>query len=140
MELKNMFEQYEELLARKDELKDLTKANNEAIDSLKEDISNEMIDEEVTQIAVGGKSYSLVDKVRYAKLGDAKLAAKGIDFFDVLRGQGYGDLIKETVNANTLSSTMAAAAEENGGELPEELSEIVSKFEYTDINRRTVKK
>ncbi len=136
MELKEMFTKYEELLAKKDELAQATKDNNALIDTLKEEIENEMIDQDIPQIAVGNYNYSLQQKTKYAKIGDEKLQAKGLDFFEVLRSQGYEDIIKETVAANTLQSTMAAAAEENGGELPEELAEIVSSYDYTDISRR----
>lgn len=136
MELKEMFTKYEELLAKKDELAQATKDNNALIDTLKEEIENEMVDQDIPQIAVGNYTYSLQEKTKYAKIGDEKLQAKGLDFYDVLRSQGYGDIIKETVNANTLNSTMSQAAEENGGELPEELAEIVSSYDYTDISRR----
>lgn len=136
MELTEMFQKYEELLTKKDELAAATKKNNAAIDAAKEEIENEMIDQDIPQIAVGNYNYSLQQKTKYAKIGDEKLQARGLDFFEVLRSQGYEDIIKETVAANTLQNTMAAAAEENGGELPEELAEIVSKYEYTDISRR----
>lgn len=136
MELTEMFQKYEELLTKKDELAAATKENSAAIDAAKEEIENEMIDQDIPQIAVGNYTYSLQEKTKYAKIGDEKLQAKGLDFYDVLRSQGYGDIIKETVNANTLNSTMSQAAEENGGELPEELAEIVSSYDYTDISRR----
>lgn len=136
MQLTEMFQKYEELLEKKDELAASTKDNNKAIDALKEEIEQEMLDEDIPSISVGSYTYSLQEKTKYAKLGDEKLQAKGLDFFEVLRSQGYEDIIKETVNANTLNSTMAAAAENNGGELPEELAEIVSPFDYTDISRR----
>lgn len=131
-----IFERYEELLEKKKELADETKANNTAIKDLEEEIETEMAEDEVTSITVNGHSYTLVPKTRYAKLGDEKLEAKGLNFYEVLREQGYGDLIHETVNANTLNATMAAAAEENDGELPEELAEVVSSYDYTDIQRR----
>lgn len=131
-----IFERYEELLEKKKDLADETKANNSAIKDLEEEIETEMTEDDITSITVGGHSYSLVAKTRYAKLGDEKLEAKGLNFYEVLREQGYGDLIHETVNANTLNATMAAAAEENDGELPEELAEVLSSFDYTDIQRR----
>ena len=136
MRLIEMLQKYEDLITIKEELKDRTKENNALINDLKEEIGQEMLDEDIPSISVGDYTYSLQDKTKYAKLGDDKLYAKGLDFFEVLRSQGYGDIIKETVNANTLQSTMAAAADANDGELPEELAEIVSIFECTDISRR----
>lgn len=136
MGLKELVGKYEELLAEKDLLAEQTKANSAAITALKDEMADVMVDEDIPSITTGGFTYSLQNKTRYAKIGDEKLQAKGLDFFEVLRSQGYEDIIKETVNAGTLQSTMAAAAEENGGELPEELADVVSSYEYTDISRK----
>ena len=113
-----------------------TKDNNAAIDKLKAEIAEMMIDEDIPSQGYGDYIYSLQDKVKYSKRGEAELQEKGLDFFEVLREQGFGDIIKETVNANTLQSTMKAVADENDGELPPELDEIVSSYEMTDISRR----
>ena len=67
---------------------------------------------------------------------EAYLQERGLDFFEVLGEQGLGELIKETVNAGSLQSAMKEIADENDGELPPELDEIVSSYEMTDITRR----
>ena len=136
MKLTEMLGQYEELLDKKDQLAKDTKDNNAAIDKLKAEIAEMMIDEDIPSQGYGDYVYSLQDKIKYSKRGEAELQEKGLDFFDVLREQGFGDIIKETVNANTLQSTMKAVADENDGELPPELDEIVSSYEMTDISRR----
>lgn len=136
MKLTEMLGQYEELLDKKDQLAKDTKDNNAAIDKLKAEIAETMIDEDIPSQGYGDYVYSLQDKIKYSKRGEAELQEKGLDFFEVLREQGFGDIIKETVNANTLQSTMKAVADENDGELPPELDEIVSSYEMTDITRR----
>ena len=136
MKLTEMLAQYEELLDKKDQLAKDTKDNNAAIDKLKAEIAETMIDEDIPSQGYGDYVYSLQDKIKYSKRGEAELQEKGLDFFEVLREQGFGDIIKETVNANTLQSTMKAVADENDGELPPELDEIVSSYEMTDITRR----
>ena len=136
MKLTEMLAQYEVLLDKKDQLAQDTKDNNAAIDKLKEEIAETMIDEDIPSQGYGDYVYSLQDKIKYSKRGEAELQEKGLDFFEVLREQGFGDIIKETVNANTLQSTMKAVADENDGELPPELDEIVSSYEMTDISRR----
>lgn len=136
MKLTEMLAQYEVLLDKKDQLAQDTKDNNAAIDKLKAEIAETMIDEDIPSQGYGDYVYSLQDKIKYSKRGEAELQEKGLDFFDVLREQGFGDIIKETVNANTLQSTMKAVADENDGELPPELDEIVSSYEMTDISRR----
>ena len=136
MKLTEMLGQYEVLLDKKDQLAQDTKDNNAAIDKLKAEIAETMIDEDIPSQGYGDYVYSLQDKIKYSKRGEAELQEKGLDFFEVLREQGFGDIIKETVNANTLQSTMKAVADENDGELPPELDEIVSSYEMTDISRR----
>lgn len=136
MKLTEMLAQYEVLLDKKDQLAQDTKDNNAAIDKLKAEIAETMIDEDIPPQGYGDYVYSLQDKIKYSKRGEAELQEKGLDFFEVLREQGFGDIIKETVNANTLQSTMKAVADENDGELPPELDEIVSSYEMTDISRR----
>lgn len=136
MKLTEMLAQYEVLLDKKDQLAQDTKDNNAAIDKLKAEIAETMIDEDIPSQGYGDYVYSLQDKIKYSKRGEAELQEKGLDFFEVLREQGFGDIIKETVNANTLQSTMKAVADENDGELPPEIDEIVSSYEMTDISRR----
>lgn len=136
MKLTEMLGQYEELLDKKDALGKETKDNNAAIDKLKAEIAEMMIDEDIPSQGYGDYVYSLQDKVKYSKRGDAQLMEKGLDFFEVLREQGLGDLIKETVNPRFLQSAMKEIADENDGELPPELDEVVSSYEMTDIARR----
>jgi hypothetical protein len=136
MKLTEMLGQYEELLDKKDALDKETKDNNAAIDKLKAEIAEMMIDEDIPSQGYGDYVYSLQDKVKYSKRGDAQLMEKGLDFFEVLREQRLGDLIKETVNPRSLQSAMKEIADENDGELPPELDEVVSSYEMTDIARR----
>lgn len=136
MKLTEMLGQYEELLDKKDQLAKDTKDNNAAIDKLKAEIAEMMIDEDIPSQGYGDYIYSLQDKVKYSKRGEAYLQERGLSFFEVLREQGLGELIKETVNAGSLQSAMKEIAEENDGELPPELDEVVSSYEMTDIARR----
>lgn len=55
---------------------------------------------------------------------------------EMLRGYGLGDLIKETVNAQTLQGAMSNLAEEHGGELPDDFDGIINKFEHYDVGKR----
>lgn len=135
MELYNKIDQYKALLDRKDELENQTKENNAAIEELKQQITQEMIDNESPVISRNGFRYSLVEKTRYSKKAEETLMEEGLDFFEVLREEGLGDLIKETVNANTLSSSMKAYVEENG-ELSEDLAKCINVYETYDIQKR----
>lgn len=127
--------EYQKLLERKDELTEATKANNKAKDELEQEICQMMVDEEKPSTVVDGYNYSLQQKTEYSKLGEDKLAEKGIDFFDILREQGLGSIIVEKVDPRTLSSTCKGIVEENG-ELPEELAECLSIYEKLTISRK----
>lgn len=132
MEILTMIDRYKELLDRKDELADATKENNKAIEAARKELSQAMIDEEMPKVSRNGFLYSLQDKTKYSKKGDADEEA----FFDTLEENGLGDIIKRTVNAQTLNGTMAQVVEENDGELPEEYEEFINVYQYYDIQKR----
>jgi hypothetical protein len=133
-ELKTLIGRYEEIRARKDELADLTKENNAAFEEIKQQIADQMIEDDCPSISVGGYSYSLQNKTKYNFISAEKLAQMQVDKFEVLRENGFGYLITETVNQRTLDSTMNEIAE--NGEIPEDLDAILSKYEVNDIGRR----
>lgn len=134
-ELDEKVREYQKILERKDELAELTKANNKAKDELEQLICQMMIDEDKPATIVDGFNYSLQTKAEYSKRSDEYLAENGIDFFDVLREQGLGDLIVEKVDPRTLTSTCRSIVEEQG-ELPAELAECISVYEKMAISRR----
>lgn len=131
MKLFEMIDQYKDLLDRKDELAEQTKQNNADIEDLRNQIAQVMIDEECPKVSRNGFLYSLQEKVKYNKK-----ACDDEAFFEELEGYGLGDIIKRTVNAATLSSTMKALADENDGKLPEEFEEYVGKYEFYDVAKR----
>lgn len=135
MTLLEMVKGYQGLLERKDELAALTKENNAAIEAAKLEITQQMIDDDCPKIATGGYVFSLQTKTAYSKRSEDELAESGADFFGVLREEGLGDIIVETVNARTLQSTISAYVEENG-ELSEALDTVIKAYEFNDIARR----
>lgn len=141
-QLDHKIREYKELLDRKEELENLTKENNAAKEKLEQDICKMMIDEEKPSTIVDGFNYSLSQKVMYSKKSEEDLAAlekeTGLSFFDVLRDQGLGDIIKETVNPRTLQNTVAAMKEDLGEDqdLPEDLTQCLSIYEKLTITKR----
>lgn len=128
--------EYKAILDRKDELAEQTKANNAAKEQLEQEICQLMVDEEKPSTVVDGFTYSLQQTTMYSKKSEEALAEAGIVFFDVLREQGLGDLIVEKVDPRTLQSSVRAMAEENDGELPEELVECLSIYEKLTLSKR----
>jgi len=127
--------EYQKVLERKDELTEQTKENNALKEELEQQICQMMIDEDKPDTTVDGYKYSLKQETVYSKLGEDKLMERGIDFFELLREQGIGDIIVEKVDPRTLNSTCKGIVEEQG-ELPEELAEALNVYEKLGISRR----
>ena len=134
----NIFEltdKLNEALTLKDELADRTKSNNKHIEQLKQELADQMIDNEMTSISRCGFKFTLQEKTRYSKKSEADLQAEGINFHEALRAAGFGDLIVETVNPRSLQSSLANYVDEND-ELPEALAPAINTYETLDIARR----
>ena len=144
-----LIDEYKGLLDKKDELKDATTENNKALEEKRKVLAQAMIDAESPKVSRGGFLYSLQDKTKYSKKGDADEEAffdlleynkiGGCDedgFFDTLEEHGLGDIIKRTVNAQTLNGAMTGLVEENGGELPEDFEEFIKPYQYYDVAKR----
>lgn len=132
MDIVAMIDEYKELLDTKDSLADQVKENNKKLQEARDTLAKAMIDAEMPKVSRNGFLYSLQDKTKYNKKGEIDEEA----FFSVLEENGLGSIIKRTVDARTLSSTMAAAAEENDGVLPEEYGEYIGVYQYYDVAKR----
>lgn len=135
MTLDDKVREYKELLDKKDELAELTKANNKVVEELEQEIAQQMVDEEKPDTTVDGFKYSLQEKTIYSKIGEDKLMEKGLDFFEILREEGFGDLIVERVDSRTLNSAMNNLVEEIG-KLPGDLAECLSVYSQLKISKR----
>lgn len=123
------------LLDEKDRLEADAKKNKADIEAKKKEVAQQMIDDDTPRISCGGYSYTLQAKTAYNKIADETLEAEGIDYLDTLRLEGFGHLIKETVNAKTLQSAMAAYVDEHG-ELTDGLLTIIKPYDYNDVSSR----
>lgn len=132
MDIIKMIDGYKELLDRKDELSEATKENNKAIEEARKELTQAMIDAEMPKVSRNGFLYSLQDKTKYNKIGGCDEDA----FFDTLEEHGLGDIIKRTVNAQTLNGAMAGLVEENDGELPEDFTDYIKPYQYYDVGKR----
>jgi hypothetical protein len=127
-----LIDEYKELLDRKDELKAATTENNKEIEEVRDKLAKAMIDAEAPKVSRNGYLYSLQDKVKYSRKG----GLDDEDFFSALEDCGLGDIIKRTVNAQTLNSSISAAVEENDDELPEELEDYINSYQFYDVAKR----
>lgn len=118
------------LKERKDALKKEEKELNEAIDKTEKELAELMIQEEIQNFSRGGKLFYLQNKV-YA----SAVAHKKQELYAWLKENGYGDLVYETVNANSFSAFIKELLEEEP-ELPEGLKDMVNIHEKTTIGMR----
>lgn len=134
MEETKLFEWADKLKAlreRKDELEAELKQVNMDIDNADWHLSNLMAETETQNFTRAGTMFCLTTKTR----ASAKAGHKD-ELFAALRGEGFGDMITETVNANSLSSFVKEQIAENGDVLPDWLSGLVSVFEKTTVGVR----
>lgn len=128
-----LIDRYQALLDRKDAIKEAETENNSAIEDLRKKLTDAMVEAEMDGVIHNGVSWTLKSVTRYSKRG-------GMDeeLFEMLRANGLGDIIKETVNAQTLQGAMSELASENEGELPEEWNDCINTFSYMDVGHRKV--
>lgn len=127
-----------ELADRLKELRDAKKAAekelksiNAEIDDVEYRLSELMISSETQNFTRAGTMFCLSTTTRAS-------AAAGMkeELFDALRSKGFGELIYETVNANSLSAFVKEQIAENGDELPDWLKGLVNVFEKTTVTVR----
>jgi hypothetical protein len=129
-----MFDLADRLKHLKDSKKELEQsvkdvnAKIEEVDSL---LASAMLESETQNFTKSGSMFCLTNTVRASAAADGKEA-----LFDALREEGYGDLIYETVNANSLSAFVREQMLENNDQLPEWLSGMINLFEKTTVSVR----
>ena len=124
-----------------DELKDLRDAKKNLEQRLKEVIAqldakdialaSAMAESETQNFTRSGIMFCLTNTTRASATAERKE-----ELFDALRTEGFGDLIYETVNANSLSAFIKEQMAENAHTLPDWLSGLVNVYEKTSVGVR----
>ncbi|GHU90106.1 hypothetical protein FACS18949_16870 [Clostridia bacterium] len=131
----------EEMFALADKLKNLRdlkrdlesqiKETTEKIDIADYKLSELMAESETQNFTRAGTMFCLTTKTRASAVAGDKS-----ELFNALREQGYGDLVYETVNTNSLSSFVRERIEENEDKLPDWLIGKVNVFDKTTVSVR----
>ena len=132
--MQQLFELADELKAlrdRKDALEAELKQVNMDIDNVDWHLSTLMAETETQNFTRAGTIFCLTTKTR----ASAREGMKD-ELFAALRTEGFGDLIYETVNANSLSAFVKEQITESGDALPEWLTGLVNVFEKTTVGVR----
>ena len=134
MESNDLFvlaDELRELKETKKRLEDELKAIGLDIDRVDTELAQRMMDAETQNFTRNGTMFCLTNSTR----ASATVGRKE-ELFESLRTAGYGDLVYETVNANSLSAFVKEQTTENGDILPEWLDGLVTVFEKTTVGVR----
>ena len=126
-----MFELADRLKALRDEKKDAeqrVKELNAALEETDAALAQLMTDTETQNFTHSGTMFCLTNTTRASATADRK-----DELFEALRAEGYGGLVYETVNANSLSAFVREQISENDDVLPDWLEGLVSVFEKTTV-------
>ena len=124
-------ERLKELREAKSASEQKTKDINAELDEVEGQLASLMVDTETQNFTRGGTMFSLTNKTRASAV-----AASKNRLYQALKKKGYGDLVYETVNANSLSAFVKEQISENGEQLPAWLDGLVSVYEQSKVSVR----
>ena len=134
MQTQNMYELAERLKqlrekkkAAEQQLKDV----HAEIEKTEYQLSMQMAETETQNFTRAGTMFALTTKTRASAM-----AGRKDELYAALKENGYGDLVYETVNANSLSAFVKEQIAENQDTVPEWLSGLVHIYEQTSVSVR----
>ena len=134
MEQNLIFQMADSLKALKEQKKELeaqVKALTADITKLDLQLSDAMAEAEVDKFSRNGSTFYLT-----SRLFASPAAGRKDDMIRALRANGYGSLVTESVNANTLASFIKEQQETTGEDVPDWLQDIVNTFEKVSVGIR----
>ena len=129
-----IFEIADRLKAAKEHKKELdaqVKEVNAEIEQLDLALSDAMAEQEVERFSRNGSTFYL-----NTRLFASPAAGRKDELMQTLKDNGYGSLVVETVNANTLASFVKEQKAANGDEIPPWLAGVVSAYEKVTVGVR----
>ena len=129
-----IFEMADRLKAAKEHKKELdaqVKEVNAEIEQLDLAPSDAMAEQQVERFSRNGSTFYL-----NTRLFASPVAGRKDELMQTLKDNGYGSLVVETVNANTLASFVKEQKAANGDEIPEWLAGVVSAYEKVTVGVR----
>lgn len=134
MENIRIFEMADRLKTMQEEKKALemqAKALGAEIAELDLELSDAMAEAELDRFSRNGSTFYLKSRL-YA----SPVAGRKDEMMQALKENGYGSLVTETVNANTLASFIKEQREITGEDVPGWLHDIVSTYEKVSVGIR----
>ena len=135
--MNDMFEladKLKELRDKKQHLAEETKKNNAEIEDTEYRLSLEMASSETQSFNRSGTLFYLCTKLYASAVKENKA-----ELYEALKNEGYGSLITETVNANSLSAFVKEQMTDNDDVLPDWLEGKVNVFDKVTVGIRKSK-
>ncbi len=124
-------EELKNLRDSKKEAEQRVKDVNAELDKVESELADLMAGTETQNFTKSGVMYSLTVKTRASAVAERK-----DKLYDALKKNGYGDLVYETVNANSLSAFVNEQVAQNEDNLPAWLEGLVNIYEQAKVSVR----
>ena len=132
--VKELIEKYEEIRARKERLAKEKTAAEEEYKQIQIDLAEAITEIGEDSATNDGFVYSPKVQGKYSFRAQEDLEAEGLDKIEILKENGFGEIVKETVDWRTLNSTMREVAESDEG-IPDEVREILNVYDEIVVSR-----
>ena len=126
-----MADRLKSLKKQKKDLEDSVKAIGSEIEELDRQLSDAMTEAELDRFSRNGSTFYLHSRL-YASPSTGRKDA----MMQALKQNGYGSLVVESVNSNTLSSFIREQMEANEGNIPSWLGDTISTYEKISVGIR----
>lgn len=126
-----MADRLKSLKKQKKDLEDSVKALGAEIDELDEQLSDAMTEAELDRFSRNGSTFYLKSRLFASPASGHK-----DEMMQALKQNGYGSLVVESVNSNTLASFVKEQMEANEGNIPSWLGDTVSTYEKISVGIR----
>ncbi len=134
MDLLELADRLKGLKEHKKELESKTKEVNTEIERIEGEMIQLMLEQEVGKFERAGSTFYI-----NTRLFASPVAERKQELYEALKTEGYGDLVQEIVNANSLSAFIKEQMEDNEDQLPEWLEGLVNVYEKNTIGIRRSK-
>lgn len=132
--VKDLIDRYEEIRERKERLTKEKTAAEEEYKQIQIELAAAITEIGEDSATDGGFVYSPKVQGKYSFRAQEDLEAEGIDKIEVLKENGFGEIVKETVDWRTLNSAMREVAEGEDG-IPEEVLGILNVYDEIIVSR-----
>lgn len=132
--VKELIDQYEEIRERKERLAKEKAAAEEEYKQIQIDLAAAITEIGEDSATNEGFVYSPKVQGKYSFRAQEDLEAEGLDKIAVLKENGFGEIVKETVDWRKLNSTMREVAESDDG-IPEDVLGILNVYDEIIVSR-----